>query len=203
MRKSILWWLTGCTLTLSTIILTISLNSPEVHSPTITSAISKVKLSGYQTKFMIGDYNMRNHQNKQVSWKNFSKRPLYITAGFTRCPHTCPMTMNLYQRLAKQINHQADFALLTVDPEHDKPSVLKRYLSAINPSFIGLQIDDKTEFNQSISDLKQSLINSGEPSDLMHSDYIYLLHPKLTGLVLYTKPDIKSMANDLIILNTI
>jgi hypothetical protein len=37
----------------------------------------------------------------------------------------------------------------------------------------------------------------------MHGDYIYLMHPKLTGLVIYTKPDAAVMAQDLEILNAI
>ena len=80
---------------------------------------------------------------------------------------------------------------------------LSAYLSAINPAFIGLRIGDKAELNQALADLKQTLVHSGEPLDLMHSNYIYLMHPKLSGLVIYTKPDATKMAQDLEIINAI
>jgi cytochrome oxidase Cu insertion factor (SCO1/SenC/PrrC family) len=171
--------------------------------PNLPKEETKPAISGYQTPFMIGEYAMEDHQGNKTSWDSLSKRPVYLTAGFTRCPHSCPMTMVIYQKLAKKIGSQADYALLTVDPEHDKTHILGTYLSAINPAFIGLRIGDKAELDLAMADLKQTLVDTGEPLDLMHSDYIYLMHPKLTGLVIYTKPDVKVMAQDLEILNSI
>jgi len=164
---------------------------------------SEIVLSGYQTPFMIGDYTMEDHQGNKASWATLSERPVYLTAGFTRCPHSCPMTMVIYQKLAKELGAQADYALLTVDPEHDKLSVLGTYLSSINPSFIGLRIGDKGELDLAMADLKQTIVDTGEPLDLMHSNYIYLIHPKLSGIVIYTKPDVTKMAQDLAKINAI
>jgi len=164
---------------------------------------SKPTISGYQTPFMIGDYAMEDHQGNMASWAKLSERPVYLTAGFTRCPHSCPMTMVIYQKLAKKLGDQADYALLTVDPEHDKASILSAYLSSINSSFIGLRIGDKGELDLAMADLKQTIVDTGEPVDLMHSNYIYLMHPKLTGIVIYTKPDVNVMAQDLKIINAI
>jgi len=171
--------------------------------PNLPKEENKPDISGYQTPFMIGDYAMEDHQGNKASWAQLSDRPVYLTAGFTRCPHSCPMTMVIYQKLAKKIGTQADYALLTVDPEHDKTSILKAYLSSINPAFIGLRIGDKSELDLAMADLKQTLVDTGEPLDLMHSNYIYLMHPKLTGIVIYTKPDVSVMAQDLEILNAI
>jgi len=164
---------------------------------------SKPMISGYQTPFMIGDYVMEDHQGNKTSWAKLSERPVYLTAGFTRCPHSCPMTMVVYQKLAKKLGAQADYALLTVDPDHDKTPILSAYLSSINPSFIGLRIGDKSELDLAMADLKQTIVDTGEPLDLMHSNYIYLMHPKLTGIVIYTKPNVSVMAQDLEILNAI
>jgi cytochrome oxidase Cu insertion factor (SCO1/SenC/PrrC family) len=171
--------------------------------PDLSKELSKPAISGYQTPFMIGDYEMEDHHGNKASWSSLSERPIYLTAGFTRCPHSCPMTMVIYQKLAKKIGPQADYALLTVDPEYDKTPILSAYLSAINPDFIGLRIGDKAELDLAMADLKQTLVDTGEPLDLMHGDYIYLMHPKLTGLVIYTKPDAAVMAQDLEILNAI
>jgi cytochrome oxidase Cu insertion factor (SCO1/SenC/PrrC family) len=171
--------------------------------PDLPKEENNPEISGYQTPFMIGDYAMEDHQGNKVSWAKLSERPVYLTAGFTRCPHSCPMTMVIYQKLAKKIGAQADYALLTVDPEHDKASTLDTYLSSINPAFIGLRIGDKAELDLAMADLKQTLVDTGEPLDLMHSNYIYLMHPKLKGIVIYTKPNVAKMAQDLEILNAI
>jgi protein SCO1/2 len=171
--------------------------------PNLPKEENQLAISGYQTSFMIGDYAMEDHQGNKASWAQLSGRPVYLTAGFTRCPHSCPMTMVIYQKLARKVGPQADYALLTVDPAHDTASKLKDYLSAINPAFIGLRIGDKVELDLAMTDLKQTLVDTGEPLDLMHSNYIYLLHPKLKGIVLYTKPDVTVMAKDLEILNAI
>ena len=111
--------------------------------------------------------------------------------------------MVIYQKLAKKIGAQADYALLTVDPEHDTTAILKAYLSSINTDFIGLRIGDKRELDLAMADLIQTLVDTGEPLDLMHSNYIYLMHPKLKGIVIYTKPDVNKMSKDLEILNAI
>ena len=160
-----------------------------------------VELSGYHTPFVIGDYTMEDHRGNKVSWEKLSVRPVYLTAGFTRCPHSCPMTMVTYQQLAKKLGKKADFSLLTVDPEYDKAPILSAYLSAINPEFIGLRIGDKRELGLAMDDIKQTLVDTGEPLDLMHSDYIYLLHPKVPGMVIYTKPNVNDMVKDLEKLN--
>ena len=172
-------------------------------APNLPKEQGQVAISGYQTPFMIGDYAMKDQTGTSASWAQLSERPVYLTAGFTRCPHSCPMTMVIYQKLAKKIGAQADYALLTVDPEHDTTAILKAYLSSINPDFIGLRIGDKRELDLAMADLKQTLVDTGEPLDLMHSNYIYLMHPKLKGIVIYTKPDVNKMSKDLEILNAI
>lgn len=188
----------GSVLLIGLVVLGYALLAPDLSKEESTLAIS-----GYQTPFMIGDYAMEDHHGNKTSWASLSERPIYLTAGFTRCPHACPMTMVIYQKLAKKLGSQADYALLTVDPEHDKAPILGTYLAAVNPAFIGLRIGDKAELDLAMADLKQTIVDTGEPLDLMHSNYIYLLHPKLRGLVIYTKPDVTLMTQDLKILNAI
>ena len=66
-------------------------------------------------------------------------RVVYI--GYTNCPDVCPLTMinlkNVRQRLGAQAD-QVSFVMITADPAHDTPSVLKTFLSGFDTSFIGL-----------------------------------------------------------------
>lgn len=65
---------------------------------------------------------------------------LYV--GYTHCPDICPT--HLYEmseaikRLPENIAKQVRVVFVTSDPERDTPEVMKRYVEAFNPNFIGL-----------------------------------------------------------------
>ncbi|MDO7667089.1 MAG: SCO family protein, partial [Pseudomonadota bacterium] len=131
------------------------------------------------------------------SWSNFSDKPLYITTGFTACRLTCPITMKFYQKMASHTGDKVKYALFTIDPTSDTTAKLATYLNGLNPDFIGLRISNTVLFKKIISELQQGIYDTGERDNIQHKSYIYLIHPKLSGLVIYTKPDINLMINDL------
>jgi protein SCO1/2 len=59
--------------------------------------------------------------------------------GFTHCPDVCPTTLAQLAAI-KRDGHLAGLRVLlvTVDPERDTPQVLRTYLAAFDPEFIGL-----------------------------------------------------------------
>lgn len=70
---------------------------------------------------------------------NGTVRLLYF--GYTNCPDICPTTLLTWKRVREELGDRADdvtFIMVTVDPEQDTPDVLKRYVKAFHPSFIGL-----------------------------------------------------------------
>ena len=68
--------------------------------------------------------------------------------GFVRCPDVCPATLaalkNIYAGLTPQQQARVQIQLVTVDPVHDRPSVLRDYLNRFNPAFTGLTGDAAT-----------------------------------------------------------
>lgn len=61
--------------------------------------------------------------------------------GYTSCPDICPTTMVDWRDTARLLGEDAKkvtFIMVTVDPEVDKPPVLKRFLGLFDSSFIGL-----------------------------------------------------------------
>jgi protein SCO1/2 len=66
-------------------------------------------------------------------------RVVYI--GYTNCPDVCPLTMinlkTVRERLGSQAN-QVSFLMVTADPSHDTPPVMKAFLGGFDTSFIGL-----------------------------------------------------------------
>ncbi len=160
-------------------------------------------LYGHVTSFTLSDVEMLNQQGEHVSWSHFSDKPLYLTLGFTSCPNTCPVTMSHYQRLANHLSTQANYSLLTIDPERDKPEVLDSYLGAINQNFVGLVINETKRLNQVTAELKQSVFVAQQGQQIIHKGYIYLIHPQVKGLVVYDELnlDIEKMVADFYILN--
>lgn len=160
-------------------------------------------LYGHISSFNLSPIPMINHKGDRVDWEDFSGRPLYITAGFTSCPNTCPVTMSYYQQLAHALNGNASFSMLTIDPLRDTKPVFSAYLNAINQDFIGLIIEDEKLLNQVTTELKQSVFVSKAGNQIIHKGYIYLLHPKVNGLIIYTQTDldISKMVSDIQLLN--
>lgn len=63
--------------------------------------------------------------------------------GFTRCPDVCPITLGVlahaYQALTPQQRQQVQIQLVSVDPAHDTPAVLRTYLNHFDPAFRGFR----------------------------------------------------------------
>jgi protein SCO1/2 len=72
-----------------------------------------------------------------VSLASYRGRPLLVLFGYTRCADYCPQTLGRLARAVRSLGHEAGDArilLVTVDPAHDRPEVLKRYVARFGPS---------------------------------------------------------------------
>lgn len=64
--------------------------------------------------------------------------------GYTQCPDICPTTLGKMKIVMDKLGADADkvrVVFITVDPERDTPEVLKAYMAAFNPRFIGAYTD--------------------------------------------------------------
>mgnify|MGYP001054374529 CR=1 FL=1 len=64
--------------------------------------------------------------------------------GFTQCPDVCPTTLTTLAEAMKQLGPDADRVqgvFVTVDPERDTAELLKQYVPAFDPRFVGLRGD--------------------------------------------------------------
>ena len=80
-----------------------------------------------------------------------------IFFGFTHCPDICPTTLStLRQSLDKMegsIRDKFKIYLASADPERDTPAVIKTYVRAFSPDFLGLtgQHADLARFSQQVN----------------------------------------------------
>lgn len=62
--------------------------------------------------------------------------------GYTHCPDVCPTTMADIalglQRVSPAVRSHVKVVFVTTDPNRDTPSVIRSWLDAFNPSFVGL-----------------------------------------------------------------
>lgn len=73
--------------------------------------------------------------------RSFRGKALVLFFGFTRCPDICPTTLVRATQIKRQLGEDArdvQFAFVTLDPQRDTPNVLRTYVRAFDPDFIGL-----------------------------------------------------------------
>ncbi|MBS1173922.1 MAG: ypmQ [Burkholderiaceae bacterium] len=64
--------------------------------------------------------------------------------GYTQCPDICPTTLGKMKIVMEQLGADASkvrVVFVTLDPERDTQQVLKEYMEAFNPTFIGAYTD--------------------------------------------------------------
>jgi len=67
--------------------------------------------------------------------------------GYTHCPDVCPTTLADFASALKRMGNDGKLVQLlfiTVDPKRDTPELLRQYVPAFDPGFIGLRGDERT-----------------------------------------------------------
>jgi protein SCO1/2 len=91
------------------------------------------------------EFALTNQDNKAVSAENFRGQIVLLYFGYTECPDACPTTLAMLEQALRSLGSQAtDVRVLfvSVDPQRDTAPVLKRYVNAFGPQFVGLRGDD-------------------------------------------------------------
>jgi len=84
---------------------------------------------------------LTDHEGQQRTLEDFRGKVLVVFFGFTHCPDVCPTTLAELAQARNKLGPQGErvqVAMVTVDPERDSPEVLEQYVTALDPSFIGL-----------------------------------------------------------------
>jgi protein SCO1/2 len=73
---------------------------------------------------------------------DFRGKVTVVFFGYTQCADVCPTTMAELARIRQAMGAEGERVqgvFVTVDPERDKPEVLKAYLASFDPSFVALR----------------------------------------------------------------
>jgi len=137
-----------------------------------------------------GPYTLTDQDGRSRSSSDFRGKYQLIYFGYTSCPDICPTTLAIIDAAMDKLGTTENRIVpifITIDPERDKAEVLKAYLAAFGPRFVGLtgtpeQIAPvEREFR--VYAKKQPSQGGGYSMD--HSNVIYLMGPEGKLLSLY------------------
>ena len=129
-----------------------------------------------------GPYRLTDQDGEPRASTDFGGKYQLIYFGYTFCPDVCPTTLALVAAALDKLGPDQDRIVpvfITIDPARDKPEILKKYLAAFGPRFVGLTGSDeeiaKVEKEFRVYARKQPL--AGGTYGMDHSSVLYLMAP--------------------------
>ncbi len=89
----------------------------------------------------LADFHLLDHDGRPRTLADYRGRVLVVFFGYVHCPDVCPTELFKMAEVMKRIGSASDrvqVLFITLDPERDTPAILKSYVAAFNPQFIGL-----------------------------------------------------------------
>jgi protein SCO1/2 len=87
------------------------------------------------------DFALTDHNGQARTLRDFQGKIVMMFFGYTQCPDVCPTSMAEIaeiKRLLGKDGERIQGLFVTVDPERDKPGMLKDYMAAFDPTFLAL-----------------------------------------------------------------
>jgi protein SCO1/2 len=87
------------------------------------------------------DFSLADTTGQDYSLSSSRGKVVLLFFGYTQCPDECPATMAQFTRIRADLGakaNEADFVLISVDPQRDTPEVIKSYVATFDPAIHGL-----------------------------------------------------------------
>ncbi|HEY3777015.1 MAG TPA: SCO family protein [Rhizomicrobium sp.] len=88
-----------------------------------------------------GPFALTDQDRHARTDRDFRGRWMLVYFGYTFCPDVCPTTLQTIADALRGLGpkaHEIVPLFVSVDPARDRPAVLKKYLAAFGPEFVGL-----------------------------------------------------------------
>jgi len=82
-----------------------------------------------------------DHNGAPRTLADYAGKVVVVFFGFAQCPDVCPTSLAELAQVMKTLGEDAgrvQVLMVTVDPERDTPEVLRQYVTAFDPRFVGL-----------------------------------------------------------------
>jgi len=90
------------------------------------------------------DFRLTDHNGTPRSLADFRGKVVALFFGYTHCPDVCPTTLSDMAKALQILGPDAprvQVLFVTLDPKRDTPELLRSYVPAFNPTFLGLHGD--------------------------------------------------------------
>ena len=127
-----------------------------------------------------GPYTLTDQNGNKRSSADFHGKYQLIYFGYSFCPDICPTTLGVISQALDKMGVDQNRIVpifITIDPERDSPKILKDYMAAFGPRFVGLTGTPAeiaaVEKEYRVYAKKTPLADGGYGMD--HSSVIYLM----------------------------
>jgi protein SCO1/2 len=93
---------------------------------------------------MGGELRLTGHDGQPRSLAEFRGKVVVVIFGFTHCPDVCPTALADMAKAVRALGdreREVQVLFVTLDPKRDSLELLKQYVPAFHPGFIGLRGD--------------------------------------------------------------
>lgn len=87
------------------------------------------------------DFSLLDQDGKLRTMKDFAGKVVVVFFGYTQCPDVCPTSMSELAEVKRALGKDGDKlqgVFVSVDPERDRPEILKAYMANFDPTFVAL-----------------------------------------------------------------
>jgi protein SCO1/2 len=141
--------------------------------------LGKVTVTG--TPAVGGPFRLTDQNGAAKTDRDYRGRYMLVYFGYSFCPDVCPTTLAVMSQALDKLGAQRARVtpiFITIDPGRDTPKVLKDYVKAFGPDFVGLtgpqDAITKVEREYRVYAVKRPLGNS---YGMDHSSVIFLMGP--------------------------
>lgn len=139
------------------------------------------------------DFHLTGDDGVPHALSEFRGKVVALYFGYTRCPDVCPLTLATLGesvRLLGEDGQRVQVVFVSVDPKHDKPKVLARYVRSFHKDFLALY-GDAAATARTAAEFK---VEAGEH----HSTPVFLFDPAgRLRLVAHPEASAHSVAHDI------
>jgi protein SCO1/2 len=119
------------------------------------------------------DLDLIDQHGQAFQLSDYREHIVLVYFGYTLCPDYCPNTMAVLRQVRSELGHEAEMVqvvLVTTDPERDTPEKLGTYLSAFDPTFLGLTGSEEN-LQMAYMDYGVTVMDDG----ITHSTRVYVI----------------------------
>lgn len=139
------------------------------------------------------DFTLTDFDGKPFQLSDHRGKVVILFFGFTNCPDMCPAALSDMAAARRKLGADAEKVqgvFVSLDPDRDTPERLKRYVTAFDPTFIGVR-GSETELAPVVKDygvtyMRRDLPGSALGYTIDHSTFIYVIDASGRWRLLFT-----------------